>query len=333
MSAPELIDAALEGLIVPSFTRIGLGARRRLFGWRSLDSYDLSGRVVAVTGATSGLGRAAAVQLARDGATVLVLGRNPDKTERVAAEIRTATSNPCVSAIIAEMGDLDSVRRAAEEILAAHDRLDVLIHNAGALTQRRVDAPDGTEATIASQVVGPFLLTGLLLDRLQESAPARVITMSSGGMYSAGLTVDHLQISAGEYNGSKQYALAKRAQVTLNEMWAGRVDPSKIVFHAMHPGWADTPGVEESLPTFRKIVGPLLRDAAGGADTMVWLAADDGEPLASSGGFWLDRRVRSIHRLPTTRRSDTAARRNELWEWVSGRAGRDPSGSGRKVTT
>jgi dehydrogenase/reductase SDR family protein 12 len=197
----------------------------------------------------------------------------------------------------------------------------VLIHNAGALTHQRVDAPDGTEATIASQVVGPFLLTSLLLDRLQDSAPARVITMSSGGMYSTGLTVDHLQMSAREYNGAKQYAVAKRAQVTLNEMWARRVDSQKIVFHAMHPGWADTPGVEESLPTFRKIVGPLLRDAAGGADTMVWLAADDGEPMASSGGFWLDRRVRSIHRLPSTRRSDTAALRNQLWDWVSARAG------------
>ena len=331
-SVPELIDAALEGLIVPSFTRIGLGARRRLFDWRSLDSYDLSDRVVAITGATSGLGRAAAVQMARDGATVLVLGRNRDKTERVAAEIRTETANPGVSAIIAEMGDLDSVRRAGEEILATRDRLDVLIHNAGALTNRRVESPDGTEATIASQVVGPFLLTSLLLDRLQESAPARVITVSSGGMYSAVLTVDNLEMIAGQYNGSKQYALAKRAQVTLNEMWARRVDSRKVVFHAMHPGWADTPGVEEALPTFRKIVGPLLRDAAGGADTMVWLAADDAEPLASSGGFWLDRRVRSIHRLPSTRRSDTPAQRNELWEWVSARASCDPSESGSRVT-
>jgi dehydrogenase/reductase SDR family protein 12 len=321
ISAPRLVDAALEGLVVPSYTGIGLAARRRLFGWRSVDSYDLSGRVVAITGATSGPGRAAAVQIASDGGAVLVLGRNRNKTERVAAEIRKETGNPGVSAIIAEMSDLGSVRRAAKEILATNDRLDVLIHNAGALTHQRVDAPDGTEATIASQVVGPFLLTSLLLDRLQDSAPARVITMSSGGMYSTGLTVDHLQMSAREYNGAKQYAVAKRAQVTLNEMWARRVDSQKIVFHAMHPGWADTPGVEESLPTFRKIVGPLLRDAAGGADTMVWLAADDGEPMASSGGFWLDRRVRSIHRLPSTRRSDTAALRNQLWDWVSARAG------------
>ena len=156
------------------------------------------------------------------------------------------------------MGDHDSVRQAAQRILDEHERLDVLIHNAGSLTHERVETPDGTEATVASQVVGPFLLTCLLLDRLEESAPARVITMSSGGMYTADLTVDDLQMGPDEYNGSKQYALAKRAQVTLNEMWAQRVDRQSVVFHALHPGWADTPGVEASLPTFRKVVGPLL---------------------------------------------------------------------------
>ncbi len=324
MGAPELIDTALEGLVVPSFTRIGLEARRRLFGWRSLDSYNLSGRVIAITGATSGLGRAAAEQLAKAGATVIAVGRNPGKGARVTAEIREATGNPRVSSTVADLGDFDSVRQAAEQILGEHERLDVLIHNAGTLTHQRLEAPDGVETTVASQVVGPFLLTCLLLDRLKESAPARVITMSSGGMYTAELTVDHLQMSSDLYNGAKQYALAKRAQVTLNEMWAQRVEKRSVVFHAMHPGWADTPGVEESLPTFRKLVGPLLRNAEGGADTMVWLASDDGEPLSSTGGFWLDRRVRSTHRLRGTRRSDTAARRDDLWNWVNDVAGCNP---------
>ncbi len=324
MGAAELVDAALEGLVAPSFTRIGFDARRRLFGWRDLDSYQLAGRVIAITGATSGLGRAAAEQLAASGATVIAVGRNPEKTARVSAEIRELTGNPAVSAMVADLGDLASVRRVADQILREHQRLDVLIHNAGALTQQRVESPDGIEVTIASQVVGPFLLTCLLLDRLRESAPARVITMSSGGMYTAALSVDHLEMSADVYNGTKQYALAKRAQVTLNEMWGQWVPDRSVVFQAMHPGWADTPGVEESLPTFRKIVGPLLRDAHAGADTMAWLASDDGAPLSSTGGFWLDRQVRPIHRLRSTRRSDTPQRRSELWDWVSGRAGCRP---------
>lgn len=324
MNAATVIDALLEAPIVPSFTRIGYDIRRRLFGWSELGSYSCHGRVVAVTGATSGLGRATAEQLASDGATLIVVGRNPDKTAAVAAELREATGNPDVSVVVADMGDYDSVRRAAEQILGERDRLDVLIHNAGALTHERVDAPDGTEATVASQVVGPFLLTCLLLKRLEESAPARVITVSSGGMYSAELTIDGLQMDAAEYKGSSQYALAKRAQVTLNEMWAERIDQRSVVFHSMHPGWADTPGVAEALPTFRKIVGPLLRDVEAGADTMVWLAADEGEPLATTGGFWLDRRVRPIHRLRSTRRSDTPERREQLWNWVTERAGCSP---------
>ena len=105
--------------------------------------------------------------------------------------------------------------------------------------------------------------------------------MSSGGMYAAGLTVDDLQMTDADYRGSEQYARAKRAQVTLNEMWARRVDRTAVVFHALHPGWADTPGVEASLPQFRRVMRPLLRTPAEGADTLVWLAADDGEPRAN----------------------------------------------------
>jgi NAD(P)-dependent dehydrogenase (short-subunit alcohol dehydrogenase family) len=143
-------------------------------------------------------------------------------------------------------------------------------------------------------------------------------------MYATGLAVRHLQMSAVDYRGSEQYARAKRAQVTLNEMWAVRVAPSATVFHAMHPGWADTPGVEAALPTFRRITRPLLRTAEQGADTMVWLAADD-SVARSSGGFWHDRRRRSIHKVPSTRRSDTHQRRVELWEWCIEQTGLEPT--------
>ena len=164
-------------------------------------------------------------------------------------------------------------------------------------------------------------MTTALLPALCAAAPGRVLTMSSGGMYSAPLSIAGLQMSEADYKGAEQYARAKRAQVTLTEMWADRIDPAQVVFHSLHPGWADTPGVEEALPTFRKIVGPLLRSPEQGADTLVWLAADDTEPLGSSGTFWLDRRARSIHKLPTTRRTDTPDRRQALWDWVQEAAG------------
>jgi NAD(P)-dependent dehydrogenase (short-subunit alcohol dehydrogenase family) len=321
----DFADRALEVPVVTSFTSIGSSLRRHLDDWTDLDSYELDGRVIVITGATSGLGLAAARQLGRCGATVVLAGRNPDKTTRVRAELAAETGSDRFATVTIDTGDLDAVRAAAATVLADHDRLDVLVHNAGALSDERRETAAGTEVTIASQVVGPFLLTSLLLERLEASRPARVLTMASGGMYAAPLTVSDLEMSADDYRGSEQYARAKRAQVTLNEMWAARLAGSGVHFHALHPGWADTPGVEASLPTFRRVVGPLLRAPEDGADTLVWLAADDGEPLAGSGDFWLDRRRRSIHKLPTTRRSDTPERRARLWERCCELAGVDPA--------
>jgi len=318
-----IADALIEAPIITSFTKVGYEARKRLAGWSSLDQYALTGRTMVLTGATSGLGHAAAAQLAKCGATLVLTGRDAGRNERVVAELIEVTGNRSITQVPADMGDLDQVRELAARVLVDHDRLDVLIHNAGALTPERRVTADGTEATVASQVVGPFLLTTLLFDRLVASAPSRVITMSSGGMYAAGLTASNLQMAPEHYNGTEQYARAKRAQVTLNEMWAERFRGSGIRFHAMHPGWAATPGVDASLPTFSKVMGPLLRTPEQGADTLVWLAADDA-PLDSNGLFWLDRRPRPIHKLPTTKRTDTADRRRRLWEWVQAAAGAHP---------
>lgn len=324
MNPRDVVDTLLEAPVVTSFTRIGFGVRRRLEHWAPLDGYDLTGRVIVLTGATSGLGRAAATQLARCRATLVLVGRNPDRNDTVVAEMIAATGTATISHVAADMGDYDQVRALAQRVRTDHARLDVLIHNAGALSNERRNAPDGTEATVASQVVGPFLLTGLLLDRLAGSAPSRVITMSSGGMYTTNLTVSGLQMATSEYRGAEQYARAKRAQVALTEEWAARFGHTGIHFHAMHPGWADTPGVDASLPTFSKVMGPLLRSAEQGADTLVWLAADDAA-LESNGRFWLDRRPRSTHKLRSTRRSDTSERRGRLWAWVAATAGHQPS--------
>lgn len=314
----RVVDVVLEAPVVPSFTRVGADVRAAIDGWSSPAPGSIAGRVVVITGGTSGIGRAAARELAVAGAEVVVTGRDARRTGAVADELTRSTGGH-VTAEGADMGDLDAVRSLAARLVAAHDRIDVLIHNAGALTPDRRTSPQGFEQTVASQVYGPFLLTSLLVPQLAGSQ-GRVLTVSSGGMYTSNLEVDRLEMDERDHRGAEQYARAKRAQVTLNEMWAERLAPTGIVCHAMHPGWADTPGVAESLPVFRKVVGPLLRTPEQGADTLVWLAAGE-EALGSTGGFWLDRRRRSIHRLPTTRRSDTPRRREALWSWVAERAG------------
>lgn len=322
INVADAVDHLLEAPIAPSFTRIGYDLRRRLDHWGDPTPTPLAERVMVVTGATSGLGAATAGRLATAGATVVLVGRDAARTERAAEDVAARSGRAPVAPVIADLGELDAVRAAATELRDRFGRLDVLVHNAGALLADRRTTSAGNETTVATQVFGPFLLTSLLLPLLSSGPrPGRVLTMSSGGMYSAGLHVADLEMTAPTYRGTEQYARAKRAQVTLNELWAARVDRSAVVFHAVHPGWADTPGVAEALPTFRTILRPLLRTPDQGADTMIWLAADDGEPLATTGGFWLDRRRRAIHRLGSTRGSDTPARRQELWDLVVARTG------------
>jgi len=297
----RLADAALEATVVGSFTNLGIRARRRLGPWEDLDAIPLAGRVVVITGATSGLGLASAHRLAGMGASVRVVGRNPEKAAAACRAIIERSGNTDVRAYVADLGRLDDVARLADEIAAGDDRLDVLVHNAGALSSERTESAEGHELTYAVMVLAPTLLTERLLPRLERSAPSRVVFVSSGGMYTRRLDVDDIE-SRSDYRGAVAYAKAKRAQVVLAEVWGERWQERGIVVHAMHPGWADTPGIHESLPTFERVMRPLLRTADEGADTIVWLAASD-EPMRSTGRFWLDRRVRSPYRVPGTRES------------------------------
>jgi dehydrogenase/reductase SDR family protein 12 len=202
------------------------------------------------------------------------------------------------------------VREFAERFVADEPRLDVLVNNAGLLASDRVSSPDGIELTLATNVVGPFLLTSLLVGMVRASAPARIINVSSGGMYTQRIDVDDLQSETGDFDGAAVYARTKRAQVILTELWAQRLLATGVVAHAMHPGWVDTPGPRSSLPNFSRLTRPLLRIPDEGADTIVWLGAAD-LPARSSGDFWHDRRPRPTHRVPWTKES--AQDRERLW--------------------
>ena len=192
-----------------------------------------------------------------------------------------ASGAASVSYGLADLEDLDSVRAFAQHFCATHDRLDVLIHNAGVIhPQFRTDQA-GTELTVAGQVAAPFLLTGLLMPALLAAAPSRVITVSSGGMYSQRLDPVTLQLPASRYRGITAYARAKRAQVALSREWAERFAGTGVAFHAMHPGWVDTPGIATALPGFHRLTRPILLTPEQGADTIVWLAITPPERLGS----------------------------------------------------
>jgi NAD(P)-dependent dehydrogenase (short-subunit alcohol dehydrogenase family) len=313
----KLLSDVLDATVVPGFSRVGYLLRAQLGKWSPVSEMNLAGRVVVITGPTSGLGAATARMLAATGAQLVLVARNKEKCDAMARELHLSfpQCNPVV--VIAEMGDLSAVASASRQIREQFPRVDVLVHNAGALLQERSVSPQGIEQTIASHVVGPHLMTTMLRDVLR-AANGRVVTVSSGGMYSTALPQlqvgESLEMPASNYNGTRQYAYAKRAQVTLNEMWAHK-EPN-IEFVAMHPGWADTPGVQDSIPLFRTLTKPILRTSAQGADTIAWLAAVRSLP-EKSGTFWSDREVRSVHKTPMTRRADIEAARDALWVWCN----------------
>jgi NAD(P)-dependent dehydrogenase (short-subunit alcohol dehydrogenase family) len=289
----------------------------------------MDGKRALVTGATSGLGLATAEALARLGAEVVLTARGHDRAEQAVAAVRAAATGATVSYLLADMGEFDQVRALADEFLSAHDRLDVLVHNAGSLTRKHTLTTDGNELTVASQVAAPYLLTGLLLPALRAGTPSRVVQVSSGGMYTQTFDLAMLEMGPDEYDGTVAYARAKRAQLVLLHEWVRRMDGSGVSFQAMHPGWADTPGIRGSLPRFAKLMGPLLRTPEQGADTVVWLAAAP-EAVESTGGFWLDRRPRWEHKVPWTRLSagGFVDAGTELWNWCAERTGWDgPTGT------
>jgi NAD(P)-dependent dehydrogenase (short-subunit alcohol dehydrogenase family) len=313
MDPRDLIDELAEMLVVPSFTRTGFGLRRRLYGWPDAESYRMDGRTVVLTGPTSGLGREAAGSFARMGARLVLVGRDAERLSRTRDELLAATPDAQVELATADMASLSSVREAAGSILRIAPRIDVLVDNAGTMLPERQVTDEGFERTFATMVLGPFVLVSRLLPALLASPASRLVAVTSGGMYTQSLPLDDLQYEQGTYTGPRAYARAKRAQVALVREWARRFRGTELIANAMHPGWANTPGLEASLPGFAQLVGDRLRTPAEGVDTMLWLAAAP-EAREASGRLFLDRRPRPFDRVPATRLS--AVDRAALWDRV-----------------
>jgi dehydrogenase/reductase SDR family member 12 len=322
------LDGLLEATIVGSFSRVGLMARRATRPWPLPPRLD--GQVVVVTGASSGIGRAAALALGGLGAEVWVVGRDRDRTEAVAGAIRSAGGR--AEGALLDVADGAAVDAFTDRFGSRHDRLDGLVHSAGALLADYMVSAEGFELTVATHVLGPYRLTWRLFPQLRVAGRSTIVTVSSGGMYTERFDLDRLAMPPDHYDGVRAYARAKRAQVVLAREWSRRWSAWGVASYAMHPGWVDTPGLASGLPSFTRL-GSLLRRPEEGADTAVWLAAGAARPPAAPGlptstslsvedGFWHDRRLRGEYYLPWTRpRGGHEEEGRRLWDWCATRTG------------
>jgi dehydrogenase/reductase SDR family member 12 len=306
------LDTALDRTVVPGYSKIGFWLRRASWDADDPRPGSLRGRTVVVTGASSGLGQATAAATARLGATVHLVVRDLAKGRAAVTAIRGDVPGAEVHLHRCDVADLSSVRAFVAALRGSVERVDVLVHNAGVLPAERRETADGHEVAFATHVLGPLLMTELLRPLLAAAGQARVVLVSSGGMYAQRLPADDPEYRQGEFRGTTAYARTKRMQVALVPLMQERWAADGIAVHAMHPGWADTPGVVTSLPGFHKVMGPLLRDPQTGADTIVWLAAT--EPAPGGGQFWHDRAPRPEHYLSRTR--ETAGELAGLWAYV-----------------
>ena len=266
-------------------------------------------KLILITGATAGIGEAAAYSLAAQGHELILVGRNPQKTEKVAQQIRMKTGNTAVHALVADFVDLEQVRQLAAQVKQKFPPLDVLINNAGTVFLRRYKTKYGVEQTFLVNHLAPFLLTNLLLDHLQE--PARIVNVSSGSHLNGELDLTDLNMDK-SYFVMSAYARSKLANVLFTYELARRLGNTKITVNALHPGRVGTDIFKANLP----ILGPLIKWMVArvsltpeeGADNTIYLASSE-DMEGVTGKYFVKREA-----VPSSPLSYDKRLAKQLWE-------------------
>ena len=270
----------------------------------------MGGKTVLITGGTSGIGKAMAVAMTAMGANVVVVGRNPARGKAAVEEIKARSHSESVELMLANLFVQSEVRRLAEGFLERYDRLDVLANNAGLVQSKRTETPDGIETTLAINHLAPFLLTNLLIERLEQSAPSRVITVSSEAQRWGNVDFEDMQ-SRRKYRGFPVYGMTKLANIMFTYELAERLSGTGVTANCLHPGSVGTNFGQNNrgpMALFFRTFKPFMRSPEHGADTLIWLASSP-EVEGVSGMYFSDRKEIEAKKVTC----DPAARRR-LWE-------------------
>jgi dehydrogenase/reductase SDR family protein 12 len=285
------------GRFTLSFTQVGYLARKPF--WPRFTP-DFNGQHWLVSGGSGGLGREMVMAALRGGATVTAAARSADKLRALEAEARAADfagldTETCDFTLTAD------TQRLIERLLAKGRRIDALMNNVGVLNDDLTITAEGREASFGSNILSHYQLTEALIAGGLLARGSVVVNVTSGGGYNVPLVTAMLNVTdSARYNGTVAYGFHKRGQMVLNQHWRDTYGGRGIEFYVMHPGWSDTAGVQRSLPRFRKILRPILRDARSGADTAIWLAGT--RPAQPEQELvWFDRKVRTAHAYARTR--------------------------------